>query len=184
MHICCDLYNINFLWACWSQSSYSSNSAFIQISLWDWQNLQPIHNVLTVFLAISALAVISRFSASQGFLAYLRGTLCSREMCFMGRVVQSNWEMQGVLKNELFHPLACRPFGGGKGETYGRAVCLVISVSSSRCHHDFSSKIMACCQRRIKVTLSLKNYRTHSNMFPPCHQQRKTLASDGGHVST
>lgn len=38
-------------------------------------------------------------------------------------------EKHKVCSSELFHLLACRSFGGGKDETYGRAVCLTISVS-------------------------------------------------------
>lgn len=34
-----------------------------------------------------------------------------------------------MCSSELFHPLACRSFRGGKNKTYSRAVCLAISVS-------------------------------------------------------
>lgn len=110
-----------------NNSSHSSNSTFIWISIWYWQNLHLVLNVLTPSCpTVSAQASISQFSAFQGFIAHFFKV----DILFsMRRVGQSNWKVQGVFyRVRFFILLPASPLEERKVSAIGLCISLHLSV--------------------------------------------------------
>lgn len=94
-----------------------------------------------LYSSVSALAVISPFSASQGFLTHLLRRMCPLQTPWVGTEGHSHWQVQGVFESELLHPLRAGPLVEGEKSFVLWRLC------GSHCH----GKAVACCQRSPSV---------------------------------